>query len=174
MCVVLAHSTTSSLPSLTITLAGENNSEFDLIIQPWHYLRVAQISQALPYGSDCRVFAITAQCGTVLGVTVMTAYTVLFDRANSRIGFARSTCSNASGFSSVPAIATRTSTTSSCVVDPQLCATTTSSSSVSGGIIAGAVIGGVIGAGILLSALIWHYASKRDPVRQTVIALGTV
>lgn len=159
VCLVFSSSLTASLPALTVTLAGASGSEFDLTIPAWRYLRVAQVNDTLPAGSECRVFGVVASCTTILGAVAMTGYTVLFDRANARVGFARSTCSNASGYGSVPPMAVRTAAStraSACATDTSICSTSGSSgSSVSAGVIAGSVVGGVMFVTLLLAVWLW-------------------
>ena len=47
-------------------------------------------SNATHYATDTRPFRHTP--GTILGDTFMKAFNIVFDRANSRVGFAESAC----------------------------------------------------------------------------------
>eukprot|EP00047_Mylnosiga_fluctuans_P001128 m.214015 g.214015 ORF g.214015 m.214015 type:complete len:534 (-) comp10143_c3_seq1:213-1814(-) len=93
-------------PTLTIYLAGTAaGTEFPLTIRPWHYMRVVQDQ----FGAWTFQSAIVPACnegsGITLGVVAMTEYQVVFDRANSRLGFAPSTCAQSSQLGPPPAIA---------------------------------------------------------------------
>ncbi|XP_062499743.1 beta-secretase 1-like [Corticium candelabrum] len=82
----------SSFPTLTVFLLSDNeDEEFELLVLPQMYL------QAYPDPEnkqrDCYKFSIMpSTSGTVLGAVVMEGYYVIFDRTNSRVGFAQSTC----------------------------------------------------------------------------------
>lgn len=78
-------------PSLTISLAGmEEGEEFELLIPPKQYLRLVESEDGID-GSYKFGIALS-ETGTVLGVTAMEGFYVVFDRQNEQIGFAVSTC----------------------------------------------------------------------------------
>lgn len=78
-------------PSLTISLQGMSaGEEFELLIPPRQYLRLVESGDT---GGKCYKFGMAPSVsGTVLGVTVMEGFYVVFDRENGQIGFAASTC----------------------------------------------------------------------------------
>eukprot|EP00048_Salpingoeca_helianthica_P005919 m.93332 g.93332 ORF g.93332 m.93332 type:complete len:544 (+) comp13805_c0_seq3:192-1823(+) len=85
----------SFFPTLVFTLAGTDpNTEFDLPVRPSHYFRFLEYNNF----QKCYITTLARGCnpgsGVTLGVAMMTEYQVVFDRANSRVGFAVSTCAN--------------------------------------------------------------------------------
>ncbi|XP_074652735.1 beta-secretase 1-like [Tubulanus polymorphus] len=80
----------NSFPSIELSLMHTDSSYFQLVISPQQYLRT--INPEIPiFGKDCYKFALAAsKTGTVLGAVVMEGFYVVFDRFNSRLGFAQS------------------------------------------------------------------------------------
>lgn len=164
-CFTFPRALTLSLPAITITLAAADGV-FDLKIPPWTYLRIlaANTSQS----TDCRVFGVQAGCGSVLGISVLSSYTALFDRANSRVGFAPSTCSNSSGFASATAVVFRSGAVPVCSADASICASSTSSSQVT--LIVGLTLGGVAIVAVTALLLYQYYFKPRKDRKVAVVA----
>ena len=151
---------TASLPALTVTLAAATGV-FDLKIQPWHYLRAVAVNISLPANAHCRVFGVQAGCGTVLGISVLASYTTLFDRAQARVGFAPSTCSNSSGFPSAAAIAFRSGAVPNCAADSSICSSSLPSQVA---LIVGVTVGAVALV-VVVAVLVYnfHCQPKKSP-----------
>lgn len=84
----------SNFPTLIITLLSDESEEkeFTLRVLPQMYLQ-AHSDPEPKKERDCYKFSILpSSSGTVLGAVVMEGYYVVFDRSNSRVGFATSTC----------------------------------------------------------------------------------
>ncbi|XP_071844093.1 beta-secretase 1-like [Apostichopus japonicus] len=84
-------------PSLTMSLAGMNaGEEFELLIPAKQYLRLVESKDE---EDGCYKFGIAiSESGTVIGVTAMEGFYVVFDRQNEKIGFAISSCAKTQCF----------------------------------------------------------------------------
>lgn len=83
-------------PKLSIYLRASNTSQsFRITILPQLYIQaVTDVDGTL----DCFRFGVSASAnGLVIGATVMEGFYVAFDRAQRRVGFARSTCAVSGG-----------------------------------------------------------------------------
>jgi len=93
LCWEKGHTPWSLWPYLVLTLAESHNSTFKLAVSPQQYLRA--VVDIFNNNKDCFKFAVApSDTGMVLGAVVMEGFYVVFDRANQRVGFAKSTCPN--------------------------------------------------------------------------------
>lgn len=84
-----------SFPDITISLSSTTSEylEFSLLIPPELYLRETLDDQGRQDKQQCYRFAISrSEKGIVIGAVLMEGFYVIFDRENSRVGFAESTC----------------------------------------------------------------------------------
>ncbi|KAL5019692.1 hypothetical protein ScPMuIL_002584 [Solemya velum] len=80
-------------PVISLTVAMDKNSSFQLNISPQQYLRAVGEENDIGPDQDCFKFAITpSDSGTVIGAVVMEGFYVVFDRKNKQLGFAKTTC----------------------------------------------------------------------------------
>lgn len=94
MCWTYDKTPWDKFPNLYISLLSSVSSSkhFTLKVPPQLYLR--ETIERGPYDSQrCYKFAITkADKGTVIGAVIMEGFYVVFDRQNSQVGFAATTC----------------------------------------------------------------------------------
>eukprot|EP00053_Salpingoeca_punica_P009591 m.86214 g.86214 ORF g.86214 m.86214 type:complete len:556 (+) comp15074_c0_seq1:347-2014(+) len=137
--------------TITIFLkAPAAGQELPLVIQPWQYLRLVSSS-----GNLVRIWAISASCNTIFGVTLMSGYTVIHDRANKQLGFAPSTCDTQISMAARPALATQaipnTVDISVCTIDSSICGSSSSTINLTTvGIVIGVVLGVIVIAALII------------------------
>jgi hypothetical protein len=84
-CLQLDISQTSNLPTIDFTFQGTDSSTFTVSIRAQDYLIISTAN-----GTPCASLGIfTTDSGILLGDTFMKAFYTVFDRENSRIGFAQ-------------------------------------------------------------------------------------
>lgn len=91
-------------PEITVYLpSSEHNYTITLHVYPEHYILFRFNKTVNSENLACYKFGISpSDTGTVLGAVLMEQYNVIFDRANKRIGFAKSDCSPTSFLSYTP------------------------------------------------------------------------
>ncbi|KAF1742635.1 hypothetical protein MXB_117 [Myxobolus squamalis] len=95
MCWEIGKTPFNAFPDLTISLSSVESeyNEFSLIITPQLYLREALEENSKISNQNCYRFAISkSEKGIVIGAVFMEGFYVVFDRENSKIGFAESSC----------------------------------------------------------------------------------